>query len=579
MGKKIKKVKVNKTTSNASPDNKMRIIVDTQNETGMKNVGKVMARVIEVDKVFNDKTGESKSIPENEWQDFVNQGKLIGHPFPPLALAETVEYNTELFPSIEAMEINISGFGHTFKPRVPIHLLSKNAQDKAMKELDDLEFWFEWVHPKHSFTALKRRGRRDMELTGSNYMEVIENWITKEPSGLNHIPAHTMAMGKTNSDAVEITLKRYQFDRNKKDIVEKPFKMEARFRQFAQRRDDKFVWFRELGDPRFIDCTTGEVMEGKNPPVDKRANSILHNDIYSPRTPYGIPRWIGAHLAISGSRLAQEINFATLESNNIPSMVVSVSGGVLTEGSIDRITDFVKKIGDKRNWTRFLLLEAEPVTEGFSDAGQMKIDVKPLTKEQIQDALYQDYEENTGQTVRRQWRLPPIFVGRSEDYTRATAESSRRLADEQVFDPERREEDELYNKQILPRLGAKYYKLQSKTPNVTDDSQLVKLLTAAEKSGGMTPDLAREIVGDIMGRDLGKVTEIPGDVPFTIQVAEAAKNTGPVNQGTIAAMKGDGAAYAIAEMLMSIRHALQVEAADKALDGLEEEEPEDDQEV
>ena len=35
------------------------------------------------------------------------------------------------------------------------------------------------------------------------------------------------------------------------------------------------------------------------------------------------------------------------------------------------------------------------------------------------------------------FRLPPIFVGITSDYTRATASESREVAEEQVFEPER----------------------------------------------------------------------------------------------------------------------------------------------
>ena len=548
-----------------------RAVVDSQDGAALEQVCKVAARIIEVEKGEDDKVGSSQAITESKWQELAGEDRVLLHPFDPLALAELVEYNTELNPSVEAMEVNVSGFGFMFKPRVPLQLLNEKAREEALKELDFLTFWFDSVNPRWSFTKLRRMNRRDLELTGSSYLETIWNWIKDQPSGFQHIQSHTMAITKTDQDPTETKFYRYRFDRQKKDIIKEDFNMFVHFRQFIQKRDEKAVWFRELGDPRIIDAKTGKVAT-KDLPAEQRANSILYNFIYSARSSYGIPRWIGVLLSISGSRKAQEINFSTLESNNIPSMVISVSGGVLTEGSVDRIQEFVRKIGIKKNWTRFLLLEAEKAEEGgFGDTGAIKIDVQPLTNDQIKDALFQEYEESVADRVRRSWRLPPIFVGRSDDYTRATAESSRRLADEQVFDPERREEDETINKLILPILGAKYYKFQSKTPNVTDDAQLIKLLVAAEKAGGMTPGIAREMISDVMGRDLGTVEGIPEDIPFTIQVAERAKNTGPINQGTVAASKGlSDSAYTLAEFLMQLRHDIQKQAVEEALEKLEE---------
>ena len=80
---------------------------------------------------------------------------------------------------------------------------------------------------------------------------------------------------------------------------------------------------------------------------------------------------------------------------------------------------------------------------------------------------------------------------------------------------------------ICLSVNIKYHYYQSNSPNVTDDSSLVRLLTAAEKTGGMNPEIAREIVGDIMGRELHPVDDqdIPSKVPFSLTVAKEAKNT------------------------------------------------------
>src|SRR5690606_7300353 len=127
--------------------------------------------------------------------------------------------------------------------------------------------------------------------------------------------------------------------------------------------------------------------------------------------------------------------------------------------------------------------------------------------------------------IRRAFRLPPIFVGRSDDYTRATAESSRELADEQIFAPERDEFDNFVNKHMMPELGAVYHKFQSNSPNTTDNAQLVRILADAEKTGGMTPAIARTILEDILSLDLPDFPEgFPKDLPFSLTMAEAVKN-------------------------------------------------------
>ena len=128
--------------------------------------------------------------------------------------------------------------------------------------------------------------------------------------------------------------------------------------------------------------------------------------------------------------------------------------------------------------------------------------------------------------------MPPIFVGKSDDYTRATAESSRRIGDEQVFAPERAQEDHVWNR-LLRTMGMKYHVFQTNTPNVTDDEDLIKVMKDGERSGAITPRIARRIIEDILGKPLPDMSpDVELDIPFTLQMAEAVKNqANPVEPG------------------------------------------------
>ena len=219
-------------------------------------------------------------------------------------------------------------------------------------------------------------------------------------------------------------------------------------------------------------------------------------------------------------------------------MIVAVSNGMLTDGSIKRIEEFVEtQIAGDGNYSKFLILEAETAEEeGLGSTGTMKINVEALTNVQHTDQLFQNYDKNNSDKVRRSFRLPPIFLGSSEDYTRATAEQSRRLADEQVFAPERLEIDHVINYKILPHLDIKYHRFQSNSPNTTDNKELAQILNFAEKTGGLSPNIARLIMSDIFGFDLGEVdpSKFDGDVPFTLTIAERVKKQDPrLNQEAI----------------------------------------------
>jgi capsid portal protein len=285
-------------------------------------------------------------------------------------------------------------------------------------------------------------------------------------------------------------------------------------------------WFKEFGDDRIYDCTTGEVAD-ESLPEAKRANEVVHFRIYSPRSPYGIPRYIGALLTIFGDRKAEEINYVTFRNNQVPSLAILVSNGALTDDSIDRIEEFVKsQIQGQDNFSKILILEAESSSDDEGeDSGNVRIAMEPLTKSQIQDALFQEYSKSNQDKVRRAWRLPPILIGKSEDYTRSTADTSRRLADEQIFEPERQEFDSFVNRRLFPAMGIVFHKFKSNSPNTTDNAELVKILSGSEKTGGMTPRIARMILEDVLGQELPEFpADFPADSPFSLLMADAVKN-------------------------------------------------------
>ena len=74
-------------------------------------------------------------------------------------------------------------------------------------------------------------------------------------------------------------------------------------------------------------------------------------------------------------------------------------------------------------------------------------------------------------------------------------------------------------------MGIRFHKYKSNSPNTTDNDQLVKILIGAEKTGGMTPRIARAVLEDILGIDLPPFDEgFPADTPFSQTMAEAVKN-------------------------------------------------------
>lgn len=485
----------------------------------------------------------SKSI-QDPWESITierSQG-IISPPFDPIGLIDIYEMSSELQSNVDAMKTNIPGFGWRLK-RLG-HTLPKQGEEPdpllelhAQQEKQHLESFLTYIdYDDRSFTKLRGAYREELEVTGNAYLEVIED-LSGQVANWRNLPAFTMRTTLVDPEVV-VAKQVQRIVRNRHSVI-RIVPKQRRFRKYVQAKingpfgithhsttaDASLVWFKEYGDPRTMDWRTGEFVEPGT--IEKRyeATSVIHMRNETSRSPYGIPRWIGALVPLLGVRSAEEINFSTFNNNNIPNLAILVSGGQLTEGSIDRITQFVESnIQGDDNYSKILLLEAEGIEDDMGDMANVRMEIKPLSDTQHTDALFVEYDQRSREKIRQSFRLPPIYVGRAEDYTRATADVSRRIADEQIFNPERIEEDFFLNRFLLSEFEMLYHEFVTNTPNITNDEDLVRVMAGAEKTGGMTPRVAHAMLEDLMGRELPPPQGIDLDVPMSLQMAEAVKN-------------------------------------------------------
>lgn len=550
--------------------------------TRRENSHKVRALVMPVNAAANRAVGKADDAGESNLKpidDLVRRGKVVPPPFDLYVLSQLPEQNSELGQVIEAMEQNVVGFGWRLEPTASVVSALRDAPSGDTEtegaDLDDAErealrdtVESEWESVDEfltygnwddgSFTFVRKQQRRDLESTGNAFLEIIVNRAGK-PTGFRHAPSYRMRLAVLDEEFTTYKEVRIIGRGDRRRLVTRTRK--KKFRRYVQvqmhRGQHRLTWFKEWGDPRPISARTGEVLKASKNAPGRLANPMVHRRIYAPRTPYGVPRYMGNLLAILGGRAAEEINYSTFRNNQIPSMLLMVSNGQLTQDTIERISDFAEHhIQGDDNYSRFLIVEAEPDGDGES-GGQVKIEAKPLTQAQHDDALFVNYEDGNADKVRRAWRLPPIIVGRSDDYTRATADTSRRIAEEQVFEPERREEDWHWNR-ILVSLAMAYHEFRTNSPNVTNDQDLIRVMAAAEKAGAMTPRLGRQLISDILGRQVPGVDEdvVPVDVPFTLTMADAVKNkANPAEPGqSFTAEKADAdAGMAMLDKLIGVR--------------------------
>lgn len=500
-------------------------------------------------------TDQGPGSAQTQLEELRRAGRIIEPPFELSVLAAMGEYNADIGPVIEAMETNVVGFGWSIElapSAVGTESEVSELPSQVEEEWERFNLFFEYGNwGEGSFTAHRRNQRRDFELMGMAFQELIAT-PSGEILGYVHSPAQRMRLTVCDDNLTTYTETVIvgRGDRRRLGTVTK----RRRFRRFVQvdPTRSKVVFFKEFDDPRPISRVTGDVLTGEeasNPAL--LANPMMYRRIYAPRTPYGVPRYIGNMLAILGGRCAEEVNYATFRNNQIPSMMILVSGGQLTDDTIERLTTFSQEnLQGDDNRSRFLVIEAEPdpavdnTTPGsIGAASTARIDVKPLKDALHDDAMFVEYEKSNRAKIRRCWRLPPILVGDSDDYSRMVAETSRRLTEEQVFEPERREEDSEWAR-LVRRMGMSFHNFKSNSPNVTNDDDLIKVMATAERSGAMTPRIATRLLTDILGFPVppADVNEIPADIPFSLTMAEKVKNLAKPNEvgQQVTALKSTG---------------------------------------
>lgn len=512
-----------------------RAAVPTQSSTTLqkKNRDVVKAMIFGGQPIMKAES-ESSQLPDDPYSSLVSSGNAIAPPLDLMVLTMMEENNTELRQCIDAMVTNIEGFGGRLVLNMTKEEYEKNKAkiDKERKEIRSFMLNFD---PDDDITSLRSKSRRDLELTGNFYWELIPpmRGDMNKIVALKFTESHTIRITKQDDKSTKFE----KIEIDPEDGAEYKQVFFKRFRRFVQIRNDKKVYFKEWGDPRVVDRRDGKAYatedDAKKAGVTRQhyAHAIYQGKIWTARSPYGLPRYVGNLFSIFGSRAAEEINYNTFLNNNVPAMAILVSGNaMLTEGAINRINEFTQSVMKRsNNYSKFLLLEAEPAVDGIQNSGTAKIEIERLKSEQTDDQLFQKYDENNADKIRRAFRLPPIYVGKSADYNRGTAETSRKLAEEQIFSPERETTDRHINK-ILISMGFKFWRYKSYSPNLTNDEDLIRLLNSVEKTGAMSPNLARKVVGDVMNTELPPYSKekhgFDPEVPFSLTMAEAVKGAG-----------------------------------------------------
>lgn len=457
---------------------------------------------------------------DNKYGSAVSSGDyvILQPQFPLAQLMKVPQQNNTLSQCIEAMITNIEGTGHILEY---IGEPGGEEGEDVLAEKQRLDSLLDMPNSDESLNDIRRKWRADYETLGFACLEVGRNDATGEILWFAHVPANTMR--KTKKDAKPVPIKVW-LKRNGKWVA---VDTEKRFRRYVQiGANGRRVYFKDFGDPRQIATGNGSPLNDNIKAIG--ATEIIWTERYVPGEVYGLPRYINNIPALLGSREAELVNLGFFSDNAIPALAILVSGGALTTETCDELEQKLGRRG-REMMNKVVIIEAKAADDQNSVEGDNRapmLHMQPLGGDRQGDGLFQEYDKNNATKVRSSFRLPPITVGLSEDYSRATADSSMDVAESQVFQPERATTDQIYNDKILSLDGKPpvFWKFKSNPIRLANKDALIEAVTQFDAVGAMTPNVAIDIFNSVFGTKVPKVKEDWGNIPFaTSQLQQQAQ--------------------------------------------------------
>lgn len=418
--------------------------------------------------------GKSQQIFTDPFQEMAS-GQFLEPPTNPNTWAAAMEQSTRLNKCIKTFSRNTVGLGWEI---VPIATITEQTPQKVKtqihEETERLKKLFTRPNRKMPFTKVMELMKTDEEATGNGYLEIVRN-NAGDIEQIWHIPATTIRI------------------RNPKKV---PWMAPDGHPGYIQIRGQAKRYFREFGDDNVINAQTGEKAKGALP-IEKRATEIIQFMIYAPRsTWYGIPRYIAAAPAIAGNRLAALRNVRFFENDAVPRMIIAVTGSGLTTSSIKSLENFVRRGGkgvEKAH--RIMVLQTERRRIGTADS-KAGINVIPLTVGMQEDASFMAYRLANDEEVRQAFGIGKAFFT-TDDVNRASMESSRRITNEQEFEPDRVEKEYIMNETVVAdkSVGAETVALRFKRPRSDDPLEKAQVEKIYASMGALTPNELRKNIG------------------------------------------------------------------------------------
>jgi PBSX family phage portal protein len=460
--------------------------------------------------------GSRQSNPEEGlWTNAAMESfNLLVPPYEPNKLYSIVESSGTLGSCVEVMVDNVDGFGHEFQYLGDMEDLNN---PKIIEEREFLINFFKRVNEKQSFTKLRKEMRRDYEITGNSFMEIV-----RYPSGkiatLYRCDSRYMRLQAKQQEEVKTAVRLFRDGKLTETNIYR------RFRRFAMVTNTSIYdirFFKEYGDPRKMCAITGKYEDelGPDEEIQQEASEVIHfkqgNDTY------GIPKWVGISSTVLGVRDADYINYNLFSDQGIPPLAVLVSGGRLTADSVEDLINIFNSRKGVENYHNIAILEAAPADGDIDDiATGAKIDFKPLPQQN--DILFKDYIDTSEKRIRAKFRIPALYLGVGEEFSRSTSQNIQMIAEQQSFSPERNDEDELINFTLMQDLGAINWRLRTIGPKLIQGQEAIDAIGKFARAGSLSINQSIKVMNRVLELDAPLFDEPWADYPATM-VLELSK--------------------------------------------------------
>lgn len=298
-------------------------------------------------------------------------GVAISPPYDPARLLQFEQENNTLAQCVSAMEVNIDGTGHVIEPK------DDKVEAKKDPNIEALDDFFMEPYPGESFVTQRRKMRRELEITGNAYLEVIRN-PADEIVFVRPIDVTTIRILRLgNPVPVEKVINRRGSEVKLKVLV--------RERIYVQMIGSTTIYFKEYGASRDVDREKGVwSAKGQRLLATQRGSEVIHFTVNKDvATPYGVPRWINQLPSVVGSRRAEELNLSFFNNGGIPPALVIVQGGQFIGDSKKELKNIFG--GGAASKNSAAIVEVHGTGGGIDSSGAVRVTVERFGAEKQKD--------------------------------------------------------------------------------------------------------------------------------------------------------------------------------------------------